>query len=298
MVPQRPSVGDSFIALGPRLRSWNEHLCPHPPTLQRARFTKMASTKPFIRVRKAELADTDAIVRIHYEAFDDDVMNQLMYPGGATEASRKRFGERVFPRPQSDEELAKNGETILNVAEYFPEGPDGPGEVVAFSKWVLHRNPRTEEQWKSEDYVPTVENFGEGADLSVINAFIGELNRKQRDHAKGEAALFLGILACSPDRQRLGAGSALVKWGTDLADSLRLPTRLESSPVGYAVYRKFGFEDVDVLDMKVKETWGVTKEEGRYWGENNAVALAGPVPEGVMRSVIMRRPVKRRGSAA
>lgn len=149
----------------------------------------MASTKPFIRVRKAELADTDAIVRIHYEAFDDDVMNQLMYPGGATEASRKRFGERVFPRPQSDEELAKHGETILNVAEYFPEGPDGPGEVVAFSKWVLHRNPRTEEQWKSEDYVPTVENFGEGADLSVINAFIGELNRKQRDHAKGEAAL-------------------------------------------------------------------------------------------------------------
>lgn len=89
-----------------------------------------------------------------------------------------------------------------------------------------------------------------------------------------------------------------MKWGTDLADSLRLPTRLESSPVGYAVYRKFGFEDVDVLDMKVKETWGVTKEEGRYWGENNAVALAGPVPEGVMRSVIMRRPVKRRGSAA
>ncbi|KAK0741603.1 hypothetical protein B0T21DRAFT_116765 [Apiosordaria backusii] len=252
----------------------------------------MAPRKPFIRVRKAELADTDAIVKIHYDAFDDDVMNGLMYPGGATEAARKTFGERVFPKPQSEEELAKNGEVFLNVAEYFPDGPEGPGEVVAFSKWVLHREPRTEDQWKAENYVPTVENFGEGADLSVIDAFIGELNRKQRDDAKGEAALFLGILACSPDRQRLGAGSALVKWGTELADSLGLPTRLEASPVGYALYRRFGFEDVDVLDMNLKERWGKTKAEGRYWGENNAVALAGPVPEGVNRSVIMRRPAK------
>ncbi|KAK4200242.1 hypothetical protein QBC40DRAFT_73288 [Triangularia verruculosa] len=252
----------------------------------------MAPSKPFIRVRKAELVDTDAIVRIHYDAFDDDVMNGLMYPGGATEASRRTFGERVFPTPQSEEELAKNGEAFLNVAEYFPEGPDGPSEVVALSKWTLHRHPRTEEQWKAENFVPTVEHFGEGADLSVIDAFIGEMHRKQRDHAKGEAALFLGILVCSPDRQRLGAGSALLKWGVDLADSLGLPTRLESSPVGYSLYRKFGFEDVDVLDLNVGERWGVTKAEGRHWGENNAVALAGPVPEGVHRSVIMRRPAK------
>lgn len=103
----------------------------------------------------------------------------------------------------------------------------------------------------------------------------------------------LGILACKPDRQRLGAGSALVRLGTELADELNLPCRLEASPVGYGLYRKFGFEDVDVLDTKVTETWGVTNTDGSNWGANNALDLAGPAAEGVVRTVIMRRPPKK-----
>lgn len=101
----------------------------------------------------------------------------------------------------------------------------------------------------------------------------------------------LHILACKPDRQRIGAGSALVKFGTDLADASNLPCRLEASPVGYPVYKRLGFKDVDFLDLNVTERWGV-KRSGEYWGENNAVELAGPVPEGAQRTVIMRRPPK------
>lgn len=81
-----------------------------------------------------------------------------------------------------------------------------------------------------------------------------------------------------------------MKWGVDLADSLGLPCRLEASPVGYAVYKKFGYEDVGVLDLNVTETWGVANTTGSYWGELNAVSLAGLAADGVLRSVIMRRP--------
>lgn len=105
--------------------------------------------------------------------------------------------------------------------------------------------------------------------------------------------LDLSILACNPTRQRLGVGAALVKWGTDLADNLGLPCRLEASPVGYNLYRKFGFEDVDVLDVKITETWGVSNTDGSNWGANNAVALAGQLADGVQRTVIMRRPPKK-----
>lgn len=84
-----------------------------------------------------------------------------------------------------------------------------------------------------------------------------------------------------------------MEWGVNLADSLGLPCWLESSPVGYALYKKFGYEDIAVLDMKVTQTWGATNTNGSYWGENNAVDLAGPVPDGVQRTVIMRRPPKK-----
>jgi GNAT superfamily N-acetyltransferase len=105
-------------------------------------------------------------------------------------------------------------------------------------------------------------------------------------------ALDLGIIGCSPNRQRSGAGSALLEWGVNLADSLGLPCRLEASPVGYGLYRKFGFEDVGVLDVKITENWGATNTNGSNWGANNAILLAGPLADGAQRTVIMRRPCK------
>ena len=107
----------------------------------------------------------------------------------------------------------------------------------------------------------------------------------------------LSIIACSPTRQRSGAGSALLEWGVNLADSFGLPCRLEASPVGYGLYRKFGFEDVGVVDVNIKEKWGVTNANGSNWGANNAAPLAGPLADGAQRTVIMRRPSSKEASS-
>lgn len=152
----------------------------------------MATNNPRIRVREATPADVDAIVDIHFAAFDDNVMNQLMYPGGPSADSRAKFGANVFPRPESNAgDAAKTGQSLLCVAEYLPEDAtaDSSGEVVAFAKWLLHREPRAEADWKGEEFNATTESWGEGCDTTVVNAFIGEMTRIQRDHAKGEAAL-------------------------------------------------------------------------------------------------------------
>ncbi|GAB1310616.1 Puromycin N-acetyltransferase [Madurella fahalii] len=259
----------------------------------------MTSTNPRIRVREATPADVETIIDINFEAFGDNAIDQLMYPNGVSEDCKKKFGARLLqPKPLQGKDGPVSAEqapqTLVYVAEYVPEpgADDKPGEVVAFAKWRLNRVQQAEAEWK-QDFQATSEIFGEGCDLSVIDAFICEMNRKQRDHAKGEPALYLSILACKPGRRRLGAGSALVRWGVELADELGLPCRLEASPVGYSLYKKFGYEDVDVLDTRITETWGVANTNGSNWGTNNAVALAGPAPEGVMRTVIMRRPPKK-----
>ncbi|KAK3300595.1 uncharacterized protein B0H64DRAFT_414465 [Chaetomium fimeti] len=261
------------------------------------------ATRPHLRVREATPADVEAIVDVYFAAFDENIMNQLMYPHGVSAETRNKFGARLLPPPASEDagkDTTTKGQTLVYVAEYLPEGTstDSPGEIVAFGKWLLQRGPRPEEEWKNENFTATAEVWGDDCDLGVVDGFIGLMNRSQSEHAKGEAALYLGILACSPTKQRSGAGSALVEWGVNLADSLGLPCRLESSPVGYGLYRKFGFEDVAAIDVKITEKWGGTNANGSNWGANNAIALAGPLPDGVQRTVIMRRSPKKASSSS
>lgn len=54
----------------------------------------------------------------------------------------------------------------------------------------------------------------------------------------------LDLLATLPSHQRHGAASALVKWGTDLADREGLPVFLEATAGNDGFYGKFGFEKV------------------------------------------------------
>ncbi|KAH6650508.1 hypothetical protein F5144DRAFT_481517 [Chaetomium tenue] len=248
------------------------------------------TTRPNIRIREATPADVETIVDVYFAAFDDNVMNQLMYPGGVSADARKKFGAKFLPQPASEDagqSTTAKGQNFVYVAT------DTSGEIIAFAKWLLQREARPEEEWIKEDFTATVEGWGEGCDLGVVDSFIGLMNRAQSEHAKGEAALYLSIIGCNPARQRSGAGSALLEWGVNLADSLGLPCRLEASPIGYGLYRKFGFEDVGVVDVKISENWGVTNTNGSNWGANNAILLAGPLADGAQRTVIMRRPCKR-----
>jgi hypothetical protein len=74
-----------------------------------------------------------------------------------------------------------------------------------------------------------------------------------------------------------------------LADSLGLVSWLEASPYGYPLYKRHGYEDVAVIDFRITETWGAKKGEGRDWGEKSALEIGGPLPEGEMRTVVMKR---------
>ncbi|KAL2154632.1 hypothetical protein VTH82DRAFT_3308 [Thermothelomyces myriococcoides] len=245
-----------------------------------------------IRVREAAPADLEAILDVYFSAFDDNAMNQLIYPRGATPACREKFGLSIFPQRPAGNNAKGKRETLVCVAEAFPDGEstEGPGEIIAFAKWQLQREPLPEDEWKNEEFKATAEAWGEDCDLAFVDAFIGGMNRVQRDNAKGEAALYLSLLGCTPAYQRCGAGSALLEWGVNLADRLGLPSRLEASPAGYRLYKKFGYEDMAVLDLEITEGWGKAKPPDSDWGENNAVDLAGPLPVGAQRTVIMRRP--------
>jgi predicted N-acetyltransferase YhbS len=106
------------------------------------------------------------------------------------------------------------------------------------------------------------------------------------------ALIDLSLFACLPEFQGLGAGSGLLRQGCEFADSLGLPSWLLASPEGYPVYRKFGYQNVAVMDFDVTGTWGITKTEAWNWGATHALDIARPLPEGFSRTVLMRRPAK------
>ncbi|KAK1757817.1 hypothetical protein QBC47DRAFT_165683 [Echria macrotheca] len=251
----------------------------------------MTTTNPRIRIREAVPADARAMAEIDFAAFGTDIIGQLLNPPPVSEAAKEKMAHSYFP-PEGN--FKPNAETIFMVAELLPQdGPaDGPGEIVAWGKWVLRREPMDEEGWNVSHDMPPPSDGHEGVNVKVYNWFIAEIHRNLTKIVRGEPHLYLKGLACAPTRQRLGAGSALVRWGNDLADSLGLVSYIEASPHGYSVYKKQGFEDVLALDFKVTETWGAIKEEGRNWGENNAVEIGGPLAPGCLRTVVMRRPAR------
>ena len=72
----------------------------------------------------------------------------------------------------------------------------------------------------------------------------------------------LDIIHTHPSHQGRGAGTQLVKWGTDLADKQRLQCYLEASPAGYPLFRKADFEEVTEMEIdlnKYREGRGIYK---------------------------------------
>ena len=56
-------------------------------------------------------------------------------------------------------------------------------------------------------------------------------------------------LFTDPSFQRHGMGNALVAYGNQIADQASLPILLQSSPYGFPIYTKHGFESVQHLDV-------------------------------------------------
>lgn len=161
----------------------------------------MATQPPHRRIgiRRATAADVDAITQIFFDAFSRSVMTRLMHPKGPSADARAKFAASLFPAEgDADGPAAKSepGETIIMVAELLPGGADGggddgddeQGEIVAFAKWWIAREPRSEAEWNVDEPM-TAETVGEGVELDVKQRFIGGIHEMRRRWVRGDPAV-------------------------------------------------------------------------------------------------------------
>ncbi|KAJ1555604.1 hypothetical protein HK405_015767 [Cladochytrium tenue] len=259
-----------------------------------------------IRVREAATeVDVQVAADIHFAAFRQDAMNILMHPpnGVPSAEGKTAFAAMLRPTPAAATAVAvaekdadapatvsaaalpdsSKQKTILVLAELSVTGA-----TVGYAKWTLREEPLVLDADDGSGKPPSSQPAPPG-DGGVREYFFGALKRKRSEWTKDDPALFLEIIAANPHYQRSGAASAILSWGTKLADGLGLPTFLEATAAGYPLYLRYGYEPVDVLDFNVTEKWGLQRGEAQDWGTNSAVDIAGPLPEGVYRIAIMRR---------
>lgn len=73
----------------------------------------------------------------------------------------------------------------------------------------------------------------------------------------------LQILCVWPEYQNRGAGSKLMKWGNDLADSIGAVCTVEASGAGMQLYEKWGYELQDDYPLEVSEKFRHRLTSGR-----------------------------------
>ncbi|KAI1773225.1 hypothetical protein F4818DRAFT_423664 [Hypoxylon cercidicola] len=125
---------------------------------------------------------------------------------------------------------------------------DLPERIVGIGIWTLMKTAPPPELGKAEN-TETWPNEDDREFMTCLWRDYVKPRSQAVNDSNGKGVYVLELLAVHPDYQGLGAGTALVKWGTDAADEQRIKAVVESSPAGRRVYEKCGFH-TEIEEMR------------------------------------------------
>ncbi|OJK04029.1 hypothetical protein ASPACDRAFT_1852943 [Aspergillus aculeatus ATCC 16872] len=145
------------------------------------------------------------------------------------------------------------------------------GQIVGYARWTVPGPPAHpssgELSPENQHLVTTFRQAGAGAlppgtNLAVHTRFWGELERLKAKYLR-EGDFVLEFLATLPEAQGQGVASGLLRWGLERADARNARVYLEATEEGYPVYRKYGWRDLEVLELDFAELGG--RSERQRW---------------------------------
>jgi len=123
------------------------------------------------------------------------------------------------------------------------------GEVVGFACWTATPGDNS---WfeKFELSLLKLEAryskfFDKGLDKQRYKQLLQVDEFSFYDDLEKTGYLHLGLLAVSPQHQRKGIATELVKWGFEYAEREQMPCTLEGSVMGRPLYEKLGFKTIE-----------------------------------------------------
>lgn len=169
-------------------------------------------------VRAAEPSEMDSVVKVLSEAFEDDPVNEWVFPGDG----RRAVVNPIFFRWIVGEVFATGGRV------------DVAGDLSGVIVWT---HSATEEQIQQPDPFPGLFD----AEVERLGALF-ELMAQRSPDGEYHHAQFIGV---AKGRQGQGIGGRMLRHGLDRCRADGLSAYLEaSSPASAKLYRRLGFRDL------------------------------------------------------
>lgn len=238
-----------------------------------------------LEIRPVEEADADTMVYITTAALGSSGVIRLKHDDPPHPAYMQRRRERVLNT------LSKPTGRVLKVVD-----TDNNDEIIAIAHWEILDKGRSDEELKEleQPYEPIEEERERHG--QVQRDFFNYLHRVRRElgktphycellpaprhpdmttppsprlhetlHRLTPVAIVLSLLVTHPNHYRRGAGSMLIRWGTEQADRAGLMCFLEASKAGRPLYKRHGFV------VKEITTFDLTKYGGTGTDENTTM---------------------------
>ncbi|PGH28818.1 hypothetical protein GX50_08447 [[Emmonsia] crescens] len=229
----------------------------------------MANPPPKIRILPAQLEDASALSMVEWDAYSCDPVSRAMFGEYTPEGSEVRAKEIA-------EGMAKKDPNT-----HYIKAVLGDDTIIAVGIWHFYLD---EESSKAIEVMDVkTKKWSTGANVDACMDFFGKIY-KMRERMRGQRHAYesqaetqdllltahkvLSSLATDIAHQGLGAGSAVLKYGVDIADKENVPGWLEASVQGYNLYKKFGFQDVDSFTLDLSRYGGE--------GERSVIGMSRP----------------------
>ncbi|KAI1139235.1 hypothetical protein F5Y05DRAFT_381212 [Hypoxylon sp. FL0543] len=119
-------------------------------------------------------------------------------------------------------------------------GPGDQERVIGLAIWTYMKEAPPADLAKFEDVEEVWPDKGDREYMTRLWREYVVPRSKAINDSQGKGAYVLELLAVHPDYQRLGAGTALVKWGTKAADEKGVAAVVEATQIGRHLYERCG----------------------------------------------------------
>ncbi|RDW56654.1 hypothetical protein BP6252_14067 [Coleophoma cylindrospora] len=181
---------------------------------------------------------------------------------------REPFFDVLFPPTEGEEKGVQRTIDwwVEDESAKYMKVVDETGKIISAAKWCIYETALTREQMDEKITCDWHENEDTNKWSSHI---INWIHDHRLSKTKGARCCVLDILSTHPEHQRRGAGSLLVKWGTDIADAMGVPAYIEGSIYARRLYEQNGFvaSSVDLITIPVPEIWQKRDEIKFLWFE-------------------------------
>ncbi|KAK6435354.1 hypothetical protein LTR95_008455 [Oleoguttula sp. CCFEE 5521] len=206
------------------------------------RLQAPARPKPTFKLLPLTAEDAPRCVDIYFAAFQNP-HSLACWP---RVPSIRTFWEHMIL-----DELAEPGAHWLKAVVGLPDAAGSDNreskatlQIAGFCKWVAPKPGQTPDT--------TLPQWPADADGKLCDETFGAWAEAHKEHLGDRGHWYLEIVATDPAYQGQGAGSQILRWGTERADADDVEAYLEAAPDAVRLYEKFGFREAGRTDTFIE----------------------------------------------